>query len=38
MMYAYTSACRCDFSQTFMQPFPYPIKEKDSAVRKMVLE
>src|SRR5438094_810939 len=38
MMYAYTSACRCDFSQTFMQPFAYPIKEKDSALRKMVLE
>ena len=38
MMYAYTSACRCDFSQTFMQPFPYSIKEKDSALRKMVLE
>jgi hypothetical protein len=38
MMYAYTSACRCDFSQTFMQPFAYPIKEMDSALRKMVLE
>ena len=38
MMYAYTSVCRCDFSQTFMQPFAYPIKEKDSALRKMVLE
>jgi len=38
MMYAYTSACRCDFSQTFMRPYPYPIKEQDSALRKMVLE
>jgi hypothetical protein len=38
MMYAYTSACRCDFSQTFMPPFAYPIKEKDSDLRKMVLE
>ena len=37
MMYAYTSVCRCDFSETFMQPFPYPIKKQDSALRKMVL-
>ena len=38
MMYAYTSVSRCDFSQTFMQPYPYPIKNQDSALRKMVLE
>lgn len=38
MMYAYTSVCRCDFSQTFMPPFPYPVKKTDSALRKMVLE
>lgn len=38
MMYAYTSVCRCDFSQTFMQPEPYPIKKEDPALRRMVLE
>ena len=38
MMYAFTSVCRTDFSQTFMQPFPYPVKSNDSRLRKMVLQ
>jgi hypothetical protein len=38
MMYAYTSVCRCDFSQTFIQSFRYPVKDQDSRLRKMVLE
>lgn len=38
MMYAYTSVCRTDFSQTFMSSFPYPVNETDSRLRKMVLE
>lgn len=38
MMYAYTSVCRSDFSQTFMRPFPYPVALTDSRLRKMVLE
>jgi hypothetical protein len=38
MMYAYTSVCRCDFSQTSMQAFQYPVKDQDSRLRKMVLE
>jgi hypothetical protein len=38
MMYAYTSVCRGDFSETFMKPYPYPMREQDSTLRKMVLE
>jgi hypothetical protein len=38
LMYTYTSVCRCDFSQTFMPAFPYPVKKRDSRLRKMVLE
>lgn len=38
MMYAFTSAARCDFSQAFMRPFPYPIGPVDSRLRRMVLE
>jgi hypothetical protein len=38
MMYAYTSVCRCDFSQTTMPSFPYPIRKGSSKLRKMVLE
>ena len=38
MMYAFTSVCRTDFSQTFMQPFPYPVNSNDSRLRKMVLQ
>lgn len=38
MMYTYTSVCRTDFSQTFMNPFPYPVKKSDSRLRKMVLQ
>jgi hypothetical protein len=38
MMYAYTSVTRCDFSQTFMPSFPYPVKKTDSRLRKMVLK
>lgn len=38
LMYAYTSACRADFSQTFMSPFSAPIDEKDSRLRKMLLK
>lgn len=37
LMYAYTSACRADFSQTFMGAFRAPIDLGDSRLRKMVL-
>jgi hypothetical protein len=38
LMFAYTSARRGDFSQTFMPSFQAPIKKKDSTLRRMVLE
>ncbi len=39
MMYAYTSVCRCDFSQTSTGSLRcYPVKDQDSRLRKMVLE
>lgn len=38
MMYAFTSVARTDLSMTFMRPFPYPLKEGDSRLRRMVLE
>lgn len=38
MMYAYTSVCRTDFSQTFMAPFPYPVSDQDSPLRRLVLQ
>lgn len=37
MMYAYTSACRTDFSQAFMPSFPYPRSEKDNRLRNLLL-
>jgi hypothetical protein len=37
-MYAYTSAVRCDFSQTFMVPQRYPMDASTSRLRRMVLE
>lgn len=37
MMYGFTSPCRCDFTQTYMPPFPYPLSEDDSPLRRMVL-
>jgi hypothetical protein len=37
MMYALTSVCRTDFTEWFMEPLRYPIKEQDSRLRKMVL-
>lgn len=37
LMYAYTSACRGDFSETFMPRFPSPISDSDPDLRKMVL-
>lgn len=37
LMYAYTSACRGDFSQTFMKPSSPPASPSDSRLRKMVL-
>jgi hypothetical protein len=38
LMYAYTSSCRCDFSQTFMKPECYPVGAGASRLRRMVLE
>ncbi len=38
LMLGYTGACRTDFSETFMQPKVYPIRESDSRLRKMVLQ
>ncbi|MGE3803557.1 MAG: hypothetical protein AB7K24_02670 [Gemmataceae bacterium] len=37
LMYGYTSVSRCDFSQTFMPSFPYPLQPSDSRLRRMVL-
>lgn len=37
MMYAYTSVCRTDFSQTFMPSFPYPQSDDDSRLRRLLL-
>jgi hypothetical protein len=36
VMYALTSVCRTDFSQTFMTPERYPVSPGDSRLRRMV--
>jgi hypothetical protein len=38
LMYAYTGACRTDFSETIMKPKVYPIRDTGSQLRKMVLD
>jgi hypothetical protein len=37
LMLGYTGACRTDFSETIMPSKVYPIRERDSRLRKMVL-
>jgi hypothetical protein len=37
-MYGYTGACRTDFTEAFMTPKQYPIRETDSQLRKLVLD
>jgi len=38
MMYALLSPCRTDFSEYYMQPRVFPVRENDSKLRKMVLQ
>ena len=38
LMIGYTGACRTDFTEEFMAPKVYPVRETDSALRKMVLQ
>lgn len=38
LMLGYTGACRTDFSETFMPPKVYPVRESDSLLRRMVLQ
>jgi hypothetical protein len=37
LMYAFTTHCRSDFTRMMLPPFEYPVREGDSALRKMVL-
>ncbi len=38
LMLGYTGAYRTDFSETFMAPKVYPIREQDSLLRRLVLQ
>ena len=38
IMYGLTSVCRSDFSERYMEPFHYPVKDSDSRLRRMVCE
>ena len=38
LMLGYTGACRTDFSESFMPPKVYPIRETDSLLRRLVLD
>lgn len=38
LMVGYSGVCRTDFSELLMKPKVYPIRETDSALRKMVLD
>ena len=38
MMYALTTPCRCDFTQTFMPIRTYPVNESDPELRRMVTQ
>lgn len=38
LMLGYTGACRTDFSESFMPPKVYPVREGDSLLRRMVLQ
>ncbi len=37
-MYGLTSVCRCDFSESYMPTFSYPLSSDDPALRKLVLD
>jgi hypothetical protein len=37
LMIGYTGACRTDFSEAFLAPKAYPVRDTDSRLRKMVL-
>ena len=37
-MYALVSPCRADFTEWYMKPRPYPVRESDSRLRRLVLE
>lgn len=37
MMYAFSTVCRTDFTEWFMESQKYPVQEGDSRLRKMVL-
>jgi len=38
MMYAFTTVCRSDFTELFMDPLKYKTQSSDSQLRRMVLE
>jgi len=38
IMYGLTSACRCDFSESYMPQFDYTINPGDSRLRRLVLD
>ena len=38
LMYAYTGACRTDFSEVIMTPRVYPLGNSDSQLRRLVLD
>jgi hypothetical protein len=38
MMYGLTSACRSDFSETYMPTFSYPVGPRDGRLRRLVLD
>lgn len=38
LMYGYSGACRTDFSEVFMPPKTYPLRDGDSRLRRMVLD
>lgn len=37
LMYGYSTVCRSDFAEVFMQERPFPVRETDSRLRKMLL-
>ncbi|MFN5853604.1 MAG: hypothetical protein ACK44Q_17405, partial [Pirellulaceae bacterium] len=38
LMVGYTGACRTDFSESFMSPQTYPVRDGDSLLRRLVLQ
>ena len=38
VMYGFTSVCRCDFSETYMPSFDYPVRPGDSRLKRLVTD